>query len=105
MQRRQRFRLVQRSEVGQLLERFDDLVVDQHRAREPFAAVDDPVDDRLGVIEAVAQRGLELVRIDLRARSLELTRGEDPLVAGDQAELSELEPALTARIATPRTVS
>ena len=64
-----------------------DLVVDQHRAGEPLAAVDDPVHDRLGVIETVAQRRLELRRIDLRARSLELTLGEDPVVVGDQAEL------------------
>ena len=42
----------------------------------------------VGLIEtAIAQRRLELVRVDLRTGSSELSLGEDPVVAGDQAEL------------------
>jgi hypothetical protein len=49
--------------------------------------VDDPVHDPIGIIKPIAQRRIELLGVDLRVRSVELTLGEDPVVGGDQAEL------------------
>src|SRR5438067_9075212 len=46
-ERRQRLRLMQRREIGQLIERARDVLVDLNRPAEALAAVDDPVPDRI----------------------------------------------------------
>jgi hypothetical protein len=53
VQRRQRLRLMQRGEVGELAQRRLDLGVDPTCRDEALAAVHDPVPDRIGVVQAV----------------------------------------------------
>ena len=54
--RRERRRLVQRRQGGELLERRDDGVVDDHGIDESRAAVDHAVADRIGLAELLERR-------------------------------------------------
>ena len=53
IQRRERLRLVQRREIGQLLERLADVAVDHHRVVELRPAVHHPMADGVELADAV----------------------------------------------------
>ena len=80
----QRGLVVERRDVFELVNRAADFVVDDDRLREAWAAVDDPVRDRVEVGSCSL-----LERIDLLRR----------LVFGDSESFKLVEPALTTRIA------
>ena len=85
--RRQRLGLVQRRQLGQLLKRIADLVIDADRTGEPLAAVHDPVRDRVG-----ARRTHRPARDPTRPgrrlpRSVELAFCQRSVIIVDQTEL------------------
>ena len=105
-ERVERFRLVKRSELRELVERGDDRSVEEDRALEALAAVDDPVRDDVGVAELTRERLGELVRRRAATRGSASSRAASDSSSPPSSEsLTLLDPALTAstRIGSGRT--
>ena len=88
VERGQRFRLVERSQVDQFPQRAPHARVDHHRREEPRASVHDPVPDRVGLAEtAVPKSGAQLIVVDHRPRRGKLRRSQRLIPGSDDRQL------------------
>jgi hypothetical protein len=87
VQRRQGLRLMQRRELGQLLQLLLDVALDSHRRTEALAAVDDPMPHRVGFAHTGPKRVEQLAWVDLCAWRVELVGSECLLARVEQGEL------------------
>jgi hypothetical protein len=81
VQRRQRLRLVKRSEGDQVAQRLGDFFVDRHRLAEALAAVDDPVPDGVRAPE-LGER-----RIEARGVGRQVAAAEQLVSGTEQPQL------------------
>ena len=87
IERGERLGLMKRSEVAQLAHPRLRIGVDPHRLAEALTSVNDAVPNSIRFAQHRVERGSELIRVHLRARSIELPRGDHSVIAVEQRQL------------------